>query len=174
MPRHTMATVIAMALLAVAPALAESPGPISEETPPATCDPGAFVIEVRCTGDYCDNMAIRCGRIAGATLGAAMWTPFVSEENGGTRSCPPNHYIAGLACNGRYCDNVSLYCVEATNVAASNCQMTRKVSEEGGGRLFLGEGIVDAAGQRIAARAMKCTGDYCDNMSFEVCEITGP
>ena len=161
---------MAMMALACVSLLAETPGPISEETPPATCDPGAFVINLQCTGDYCDNMAIGCGRIGGATLGHAVWTPFVSEESG-RRACPENHYIAGLACNGRYCDNVSLYCVEATNLSVINCSTTRKVSEEGGGRLFLGEGIVDAAGQRIAARAMTCSGRYCDNKTFEVCEV---
>lgn len=161
---------IGITALTCAPLLAETRGPISEENPPATCDPGWFLTTVQCSGRYCDNIAIRCSRIAGATLGRAEWTPFVSEENG-RRACPANHYIAGLACNGRYCDNLSLYCVEATNLSVLNCTTTRKVSEEGGGGLFLGDGIVDAAGQRIAARAMECSGAYCDNKAFEVCEI---
>jgi len=29
----------------------------------------------------------------------------------------------------------------------------------------------DVAGQKFAARYMKCTGRYCDNKEFEVCEL---
>lgn len=154
-----------------APLLAETLGPISEENPPATCDPGAFVTSIRCTGDYCDNIKIECSHIGGVDMGSASWTPFVSEEGGGRRECPANHYIAGFACNGRYCDNLSLYCVEAMNLTLIGCSMTSRVSEEDGGKLYLGHGIVDKAGQHIAARSVQCTGGYCDNKAFEVCEV---
>lgn len=166
--------VLAVSALVSAPLLAENLGPVSEENPPAACDPGAFVTTVRCTGSYCDNIAIRCARIVRADIGAAVWMPFVSEEGGGQRNCPANHYIAGFACNYRYCDNVSLYCVEASNLTPSNCSWTASVSEERGGLLALGREMDDAGGVRVAARAMKCEGRYCDNKSFEVCEVTAP
>jgi hypothetical protein len=149
-------------------ATAESLGPISEETPPATCNPASFISGIRCAGRYCDNMKISCAVFRGAALGRASWTAWVSEEQG-LRECPQNHLIAGLACQGRYCDNVSLYCVEVTNMQAVNCSSTREVSEEQGGDLSFSS---DVAGQGVFARAMKCSGRYCDNKSFNVCEVT--
>jgi hypothetical protein len=150
------------------PGMAESLGPISEETPPATCNPGSFISGIRCTGSYCDNMTISCALFRGAALGRASWAAWVSEEQG-RRECPQNHLIAGLACRGSNCDNVSLYCVEVTNMQAVNCSSTREVSEEHGGQLSF---FSDAAGQRVFARAMKCSGKYCDNKSFDICEVT--
>ncbi len=82
---------------------------------------------------------------------------------------PERSAIAGFACRGKYCDNVSLFCAALQGVRSSNCSTTRRVSEEGGGRLsfFLG----DKAGQKFGAKAMRCTGRYCDNKEFEVCEL---
>jgi hypothetical protein len=148
--------------------IAETLGPISEETPPATCNPGAFISGIRCTGSYCDNITISCAPFRGAALGRASWTAWVSEEQG-LRECPPNHLIAGLACRGSYCDNVSLFCVEVTNMRAVNCSNTPYVSEENGGTLSF---FSDVAGQMVFARAMRCSGRYCDNKSFNVCEVT--
>jgi hypothetical protein len=148
-------------------ATAESLGPISEETPPATCNPGSFISGIRCTGSYCDNIKISCAVFRGAALGRASWMPWVSEEQG-LRECPQNHLIAGLACQGSYCDNVSLYCVEVTNMQAVNCSNTREVSEEQGGELSFFSDVP----QGVFARAMKCSGRYCDNKSFNVCEVT--
>jgi hypothetical protein len=161
-------TILLIAVMAWRPAAADSLGPISEETPPATCNPGSFISGIHCTGSYCDNVAISCALFRGAALGQASWTAWVSEEQG-LRECPQNHLIAGLACRGRYCDNLSLYCVEVTNMRAVNCSNTREVSEEQGGRLSF---FSDVAGQMVFARAMRCSGRYCDNKSFNVCEIT--
>jgi hypothetical protein len=149
-------------------ATAENLGPISGKTPPATCNPGSFISGIRCTGSYCGNMTISCRVFRGAALGQSSWTASFSEEQG-RRECPQNHLIAGLACQGSYCDNVSLYCVEATNMQAVNCSSTPEVSEEHGGQLSF---FTDVAGQSVFARAMKCSGRYCDNKSFEVCEVT--
>lgn len=167
--------VVVLAVLSLAfparSATAASLGPISEETPPAICDPGSFVSEVRCTGRYCDDIRITCQALPGASLGRAVWTPWVSEEQG-RRNCPRGHLIAGLACRGSYCDNLSLLCVEVTNLRQTNCTGTGSVSEENGGRLnFFAAGGGDVAGQRILARAMTCSGKYCDNKSFQVCEV---
>src|SRR5262245_38786767 len=161
-------TILLIAVMAWRPAAADSLGPISEETPPATCNPGSFVSGIRCTGSYCDNVAISCTPFRGAALGQANWTPWVSEEQG-RRWCPQNHLIAGLACRGRYCDDLSLYCVEVTNMRAVNCSDTREVSEEQGGTLSF---FSDVAGQMVFARSMRCSGSYCDNKSFNVCEVT--
>jgi hypothetical protein len=163
---------VTLATLGAHTALAASLGPISEETPPAVCDPGSFLSGVRCTGDYCDNLRISCSRLPGASLGRALWTPWVSEEQG-RRACPSRHLIAGLTCRGRYCDNLSLYCVEVTDLRLVHCSQSRSVSEEGGGRLdFLAAIGADKAGQRVAARGITCSGRYCDNKTFNVCEVS--
>ena len=75
----------------------------------------------------------------------------------------PSYCRAGV--QGRYCDNVSLYCVEVTNMQAVNCSSTRQVSEEQGGELSF---FTDVAGQGVFPQAMKCSGRYCDNKSFNV------
>jgi hypothetical protein len=96
---------------------------------------------------------------------------WVSEEEG-RRECPPDHLIAGLKCRerGRHCDNISLYCVKAPRMRIYNCRDTRAVSEEQGGSLSFLEGI-DKAGQMVFAVGIRCAGEYCDNISFTVCEV---
>ena len=167
----TRTGIVAIAAAAAGTVLASSVGPISEETPPATCDPGSFVGEIRCTGRFCDNVRITCKKYRGMKLGSAFWTQWISEERGGVRNCPSSHhYIAGLACKGRYCDKVSLYCVQVANANNLNCGMTGGVSEERGGRLSLFLG--DKAGQQFLANGIKCSGRYCDNKAFQVCEVS--
>ena len=163
--------ILAMAAISGHPATAESLGPISEETPPASCNPGSFISAIKCTGRYCDNIRISCGRFANAALGSATWMNWVSEEQGAS-ACPANHLVAGFACRGSYCDDISLLCVEVTNLNVISCVAeTRRVSEEGGGQLSFSEHS-DVAGQLIFATSMKCFGRYCDNKAFRVCEVT--
>jgi hypothetical protein len=86
--------ILLVTLTASNPGAAESLGPISEETPPAICDPGSFISGIRFTGSYCDNIKIFCTRIADAALGHGSWTAWFSEEER-RRDCPPSHFIAG-------------------------------------------------------------------------------
>ena len=153
------------------PALAESLGPVSEEDPPAVCNPGWFLRSITCTGSYCDNKQISCYRpFADAALGRAEWTPLFSEEQG-TRTCPSGFAVAGLACRGKYCDSVSLYCVEITNHSFANCTDTRFVSEEQPNQVAVFDNPnYDAASQRFVATGLSCKGSYCDNISLRVCE----
>ena len=148
--------------------------PISEETPPAVCRSGSFVSGIRCTGRYCDNIAITCTQLPGATVGADhRWTPWVSEESTSPAWCGPGpNLIAGLACGGRYCDNISLYCVPLVNLRTSRCQSTRWVSEESGGSLSFIEGY--ATGAKVFATQLSCSGGFCDKLSFLTCQIQWP
>lgn len=156
-------------------ALAQSQnlGPISEETPPAVCWAGWFVSGIRCSGRYCDNIEITCTKIPGATVGSDnRWTPWTSEENSSPAWCGPGpNLIAGFACNGRYCDNVSLYCVPLVNLRSIRCWQTRAVSEEHGGSLSFQQGT---SGGIVIATQMSCSGSYCDNKTFQLCEIKSP
>ena len=150
------------------PGTAETRGSISEETPPATCDPGSFVTGVGCSGKYCDNIHISCKRFRdGAWGGTAYWMDWVSEEQGWRGvQCPVNHFIAGLACRGRYCDDVSIYCVEGTNMAHLGCAFQNPISEETDPQHW-GAGF----GRGAVASGMLCQGRYCDNMRFLVCGV---
>lgn len=84
--------------LSLSPVLAASLGPVSDETPPATCDPGSFVEKVTCSGTRCDNVSITCQARPGVATGRAVWTNWFSEEGSGRGKCPANHFVAGLAC----------------------------------------------------------------------------
>lgn len=160
--------VLLVSLLVSHPGAAEDFGPISEETGPATCQPGTYISGIRCTGRYCDNISITCIPLRGGSrVHYGSWTNWVSEEQGRIE-CPPNHLVAGLKCGGRYCDNVSLYCVRAPRMRIYNCRDTSFVSEEQGGTLWFTEG--DDAPK--FATSMRCSGDYCDNISFNVCEVS--
>lgn len=167
--------IISAGILACGPVSAQTQvlGPISDETPPAVCWSGWFVSGIRCTGRYCDNIEITCTKIPGATVGADhRWTPWVSEESSSPAWCGPGpNLIAGFACNGSYCDNISLYCVPLVNLRPIRCWTTRPVSEERGGTLSFQEG---GPGGIVVATQMSCSGSYCDNKTFQVCQIQSP
>lgn len=157
--------------LSVIVAAAASLGPVSDETPPAVCDPGSFVEKVTCTGNRCDNVQIACQPRPGASIGQAQWTPWFSEEGSGRGRCPAKHFIAGLACQKGWCDNVSLYCVEITNATTGACTDTR----------FTGSGAqktvsvldspdFDKSGQKFLASELKCKGGWCSQVSMCVRE----
>jgi hypothetical protein len=148
--------------------VAQTRGPISEETGPAICEPGDYISGIRCTGKYCDNITINCLRLRDASrVHYGVWTDWVSEEQG-RRECPPNHLVAGLKCRGKYCDDIALYCVRAPRMRIYNCADTSFVSEEQDGTLWFTQGDDVAK----FAKSIRCSGAYCDNMSFNVCEVS--
>ena len=67
---------------------------------------------VQCSGRYCDNMRLQCGRMAAGyrvSTSKRMEVAFFSEEQG-LRHCQDGYFLRGMECSGRYCDNVKLYC----------------------------------------------------------------
>jgi len=163
--------VFATLALALSPASAASLGPISDETPPATCDPGSFVEKVTCTGDRCDNVAITCQARPGVATGRAVWTSWFSEEGSGRGTCPAKHFVAGLACQKGWCDNVSLYCVEIPSASAGACTDTR-LTGSGAQKTVsvLDNPDFDKAGQKFLASGMSCKGGWCGKVSMCVRE----
>ena len=172
--RHLVLIVFTTMSLLASAAMAQTEvlPPISEETPPAVCKSGWFVSGIRCTGSYCDNIEITCSKLPGSSVGADhRWTPWVSEESSSPAWCGPGPgLLAGMACKGRYCDNVSLYCVPLVNLSSVRCWTTRSISEEGGGKLS----FVEGATAPVFARQLSCSGGYCDNLAFYVCQIRSP
>lgn len=138
----------------------------SEEDPPIACPTGALVGGARCTGRYCDNIALRC------VLEAAPWSdgpfsrPFISDEAPTTSYCDRGEWMIGARCRGRYCDEMSMQCerIDAPPFHSGdgyNCEWTRWFSEE------LAGGFSWTAGKY--ARGMQCRGSYCDDVRFYVC-----
>ena len=75
-----------------------------------------YATGVKCSGSYCDNMALQCSALANGQPRIAndcYWTSrTISEENGGIYEFPPSTYLAGMQCEGSYCDNLRLYLCE--------------------------------------------------------------
>ena len=165
-----MKTALMMAAVALGSLGWSSAQAISEETPPGTCG-NRLLAGVTCTGDFCDNIYLRCGT-SSRLLYNVTWTGFVSEEGTGRASCYLRNrsgvyeygFITGMACNGSYCDNVALECASAYSYRpdTSRCHYTNWVSEENSPLIF-------PAG--YGAIRMLCSGSFCDNKSFLVCPI---
>jgi hypothetical protein len=116
---------------------------VSEEAPlnNASCgnDGNVGATRARCTGSYCDNMALFCGTIPagwGAPASGLLWTSYVSEEQPGGVMCPDNGLVArildGIRVTGSYGDNVSVRCRSASipPMSQMNCGWTPYFSEE--------------------------------------------
>ena len=148
-------------------------GPVSEESwkQSATCgSPGVGATQAWCSGSYCDDMYLFCGSVPQgfATNGVDRgWTIYVSEEGGGPAAlCPSGAIVDGIRATGSYADNVSVHCTGASFPSqGTNCKWTPWFSEEQGGQTFTGPGLRSAV-----ALGVRCSGSYCDNMSYFVCE----
>lgn len=71
----------------------------------AHCDGNnMWMTGITCSGDYCDNVSIRCSALLGTTTGNCTWSEWFSEEQAPFRA-PNNRYVKGIECGGSYCDN---------------------------------------------------------------------
>jgi hypothetical protein len=135
---------------------------VSEENPPVTCSQTSLVTQAACSGGYCDNTRFFCSPQTGLTRGTSYWTPYFSEEGGGSRTCTgANEWVTGMACRGSSCDNVSLQCTAMTGSNAGNCFWSGLYSEEQGTAFF-------PAGYFL--RGAKCNGSRCDNKQYFLCQ----
>ncbi len=134
-------------------------GGVSEETTPRTCNVGDLAIRAFCSGSNCDNTWLRCSETNVPNLSNRVWQSFVSEEGNNIRDCG-NGYITGLAAKGRFGDNISIECSYFSGRTPRNCSWTTRVSEEQGELVFPNGRF---------AKAIQCTGGFCDNKRFLVC-----
>jgi hypothetical protein len=149
-------------------------GVVSEEYPPITCDIGHLPVGASCSGSYCDNFQFLCGHMLrfvgtpGYEATQREWKGFISEEIPSYYTdCGNDAVITGLACKGKYCDNVSVECSTLKNYRpSSRCGMVGPFSEEQRGISF-----ISSAGRARYPRMLFCTGSYCDNKYFYVCEL---
>jgi hypothetical protein len=135
----------------------------SEEDPPIVCDGVSAFSQVRCSGDYCDNIRAYCRSSSRGTRGTSTWTTYFSEEGTDYRYCGASQWVTGLSCQEDYCDNISLQCTTISGVTPGNCYWTGWISEEGGGLLNFGTGYF--------ARGAQCDGSNCDAKRWYVCQM---
>lgn len=87
----------------------------SEEQPRTNCSSSAQLLGgLRCNGDYCDNLKLRC--LATPKLlrsGTCYNAQAISEEQSAGYRCNAGYWVAGMQCTGKYCDNVSVTCCPA-------------------------------------------------------------
>jgi hypothetical protein len=145
---------------------------VSEEQPAGTScgTDNAAATYAGCSGSYCDSMRLFCGTLPSGFVrtGTTSWTGYISEEAPNVASCPAGYIIDGIRATGSYGDNVSVRCVSATFPSQGTlCQWTPWFSEEQGTQAF------DVSSQSYAkavALSVRCSGSYCDSMSYFVCE----
>jgi hypothetical protein len=78
----------------------------SDESGAADCNavtPDREITGMSCSGQYCDNMRIRCSQYESGTAANCSWTAWVSEEGAGLNSFMTKHARAAQ-CSGSYCD----------------------------------------------------------------------
>jgi hypothetical protein len=66
--------------------------------------PYTFVTQIKCTGDYCDNLTLSCSRVNNMSRNYkdCYWTGSFSEEQP-AKYLKPGYYLAGIECTGKYC-----------------------------------------------------------------------
>jgi len=133
------------------------------------CPSGSAMSGARCTGSYCDNVALWCcPYLAGPDASASKsWSGSFSEENGGRLYTPAqaSQFVAGLRCRGDNCDNLQMEYIRTPHLAFGGaCYESPLFSEEGHNYFTC------LAGRWVGG--MACRGDYCDSMSVYCCQGT--
>ena len=144
---------------------------------PLACPTGKMVTGFGCSGDYCDNVSLRCSTDK-FDLSQRWWEEPISEENRSgsitdngitTRNndnmqrCGTWGFITGVSCSGEFCDNVALECSGLQGKRPNSCGWSGWMSEENRGRSLFPEGRYPVA--------MECSGPYCDNKRFLLCSL---
>ena len=91
----------------------------SEENPGGrVCPHNMILSHIKCTGRYCDGMALSCSPLKTNSVYTIDETSsetrsFFSEEQNGLSSpyrCSEGYFVNGINCSGSYCDNIQLKC----------------------------------------------------------------
>lgn len=138
-------------------------GYVTDGTSASTCPSGFALKGIRCTGEYCDNMSLRCCPYtpAGDNQAYTSWVGEISDESSRNERQFQNGFIDGLYCTGDYCDNISIRLLQSPKLLnQGQCYWTEYVSEEQGEMLCI---------QDYLASGLRCRGDYCDSVSLWCC-----
>jgi hypothetical protein len=143
---------------------------VSEEQPAGvTCGDDGLATQAQCSGSYCDNMRLFCSMPFYMTkTGTGAWTfPYISEEGGARVDCPFGQAIDGIRASGSYSDNISIHCSPITFPPGFTCGFKAFFSEEQGSTSWSWDVLNYSPSFAVAVR---CSGSYCDNLSFLVCQ----
>lgn len=130
---------------------------------PAVCSSG-LVSGLRCSGRYCDNIALKCNN--SLSPGHRAWSSYISDEGSTEVVCPDGRFVDGVRCTGRFCDNVSVRCAEAPDLQPNSCYWAPSLSEENSGTIDFGSGTY--------LKGLRCSGRYCDNVQPYICQTEKP
>ena len=139
-----------------------------------SCPPQAYIVGIRCAGDYCDSKRLRCqyllekdSPVGPPTL---SWTSDFSEESGGYSEGNRPYPIQQVRCHGKKCDNLRLWqgkygtspdwMITATE---ADSYWTDWFSEESPSQLSCDE-------DHVVTR-IRCGGSYCDNKRLQCSKI---
>ena len=93
---------------------------ISEERPnnAIQCGPQEAIVGMKCSGLYCDNVAVQCApldtRRYALADGGCHWLGPISDTT--TRQVTSNGLLTGMKCDGGYCVNKSLHFCQVRKV----------------------------------------------------------
>jgi hypothetical protein len=141
--------------------LAPAKDGVTGSDPPTNCSryASSAAIELRCYGEYCDRMQLKCAT-APRTFAQRTWTRFFSEEGTNYGVCPDGAWVTGLLCRGEHCDDLSLECTKVLGTSHNACTRSAPFSEEQTTR-------PGPAGYWI--RGVWCYGRYCDDLVVQYC-----
>ena len=130
---------------------------ISEEsssgTNVAVCPGNKLLSGIRCKGNYCDKIALRCSDYYGLKKGPCVWSDWFSEEEK-KPNIPLGSYVAGIECRGSYCDNKRAY----------YCQVGEKWTNFSSEEQSESPNTICPDG--AFAIGFACQGRYCDNLAL--------
>lgn len=114
--------------------------------------------------DVCDGVDNDCD--GDEPDGCTNETAWISEESASSSvTCDSGLSAYGIECSGDYCDHVRLYCSSEgfPTLATSGSSWTAYASEEGGSVSCPANAVVTG---------IRCSGDYCDNISLECTPVS--
>ncbi len=129
----------------------------------AICPEGTVAIGVDCSGDYCDNIRLRCDRFTGLLDNHPShweWSQWIGRDRADD-FCPDGEWITGIKCEGNWCDNVSVRCHRST-VARGEVGLRWGHSEENPAYIAPGGSFLFG---------LSCFEDmHCDNKGYHVAQ----
>jgi hypothetical protein len=88
----------------------------------AECGAGNALVGIKCTGDFCDNLLLKCGQEPNSKCATfsddsypIQYSNWFSEEGSAEGACPTGYVAVGVTCGGDYCDNKKLTCKQLTD-----------------------------------------------------------
>ena len=81
----------------------------------ATCPDDHAVVQLTCSGDFCDNLVVRCKRLKDVKTSArqSYKLPWITDNIEPREASCGDDVVTGIQCRGRFCDDLQLTCSTA-------------------------------------------------------------